>query len=327
MANGLNGGAGILLKGGVGLAASVVMVASAFGRGAPPKQYQIIPLWKHEKLGGRPTQANFNPKNLNQNRVIEHIKRPTITAFLPSRTANTRCAMVVCPGGGYVNEWVDWEGYKPALWLQAHGIAAFVLRYRLPHGGAATGKTPRPLLDAQRAIRIVRMNARRWHISPRKIGIMGFSAGGSLASLAGTRFDLGRRGAKNPVNRVSCRPNFMALLYPVITMRKSFTHPGSRMGLLGPHPSHAVVRKYSSELQVHRNTPPAFIAVARDDSLVPIKNSIDFYKALRRAGVSAELKIFPTGNHGFGLGRPGTQTVQWPGMFYKFLRHLGLVRR
>lgn len=216
----------------------------------------------------------------------------TITVHLPAPDMATGAAIVICPGGGYARQVVEPEGHQIARWLNGHGIAGIVLEYRLPHGRPFV-----PLLDAQRAIRVARANAAGWRIDPGRVGIMGFSAGGHLASAAGTHFDDGDPKAEDPAGRLSCRPDFMILVYPVITMDLK-THGGSRTNLLGPDPKAEMVALFSNEKQVTEKTPPAFLAHAKDDVPVPPDNSRMFASALKARGVAVEYLELPSGGHG-----------------------------
>ncbi|MCB9938528.1 MAG: alpha/beta hydrolase [Planctomycetaceae bacterium] len=213
-------------------------------------------------------------------------------------------AIVICPGGGYGGLVTGGEGHGIAQWLNQHGITGVVLEYRLP-----TGRPFVPLLDAQRAIRTVRANAKDWDVDPTRVGIMGFSAGGHLASTAGTHFDAGNATAKDPVDRVGCRPDFMILVYPVITMDET-THRGSRNNLLGATPNEALIELFSNEKQVTTHTPPTFLAHAVDDKPVPIENSRAFYKALQTHNVPSKLLELPSGGHGLN-GYKGPMWDAW----------------
>lgn len=204
--------------------------------------------------------------------------------------------MIVCPGGGYGGLATDHEGIQIAAWLNARGIAAFMLSYRL-----APYRHPIPLLDAQRALRTVRGRASEWGIDPARIGVWGFSAGGHLCSTLATHFDAGAPQAADPIDRMSCRPDFAILAYPVICMDPPYAHMGSRENLLGTHPDPALVAEVSTEQQVHANTPPTFLFHTDTDQGVPPENSVLYYLALRRAGVPAELHIYADGPHGIGL--------------------------
>jgi acetyl esterase/lipase len=232
---------------------------------------------------------------------ISLVQQPAIEIYLPSKQSANGQAVVVCPGGGYGILAYDWEGIDIAKWLNANGIAAIVLKYRLPNSKSNVDPKLSPLLDAQRAIRTVRANADKWNIKKDKIGIMGFSAGGHLASTAGTHFDKGSPNAADFIDRQSSRPDFMILMYPVITMLRQSMHQGSRNNLIGANADSTTIKYYSSELQVTKETPPTFLVHASDDKTVPVENSIIFYQALIANSVPAEMHIYPYGGHGFGL--------------------------
>jgi acetyl esterase/lipase len=226
------------------------------------------------------------------------VSHPTLTVYLPPAGKANGMAVIVCPGGGYLHLAYTHEGTDVAQWLNSLGITAFLLKYRLPSDETMIDKTIGPLQDAQRAIQLVRQRAGEWGVDAGKIGIMGFSAGGHLASTAGTHFD--HAVIDNPAG-ISLRPDFMILLYPVISFNDSIGHRGSRDNLLGQHPSPAMITAYSNELQVTPQTPPAFIVHAEDDKTVPVVNSLYFYEALVKNHVPAELHIYPKGGHGFGM--------------------------
>ena len=243
---------------------------------------------------------------------FEKVEVP-ITVHLPEPGQATGTAMVICPGGGYGGRVVEGEGHGIARWLNTHGIAGVVLEYRLPKGNYQ-----RPLLDVQRAIRVVRSHAAEWKLDPRRIGIIGFSAGGHLASTAGTHFDLGDAKSSTLIERQSCRPDFMVLVYPVITMGEK-THGGSRNNFLGPSPSPELVALFSNEKQVTEKTPPAFLTHARTDAVVPVAHSQMFYEALKAQHVAAELQEFPEGNHGYN----GYQGKEWDAWQKRCIEWLG----
>ena len=232
---------------------------------------------------------------------ISLVQQPSIEIYFPSKQSATGQAIVVCPGGGYGILAYDWEGTDIAKWLNANGIAAIVLKYRLPNSKSNVDPKLSPLLDAQRAIRTVRANADKWNIKKDKIGIIGFSAGGHLASTEGTHFDKGNPNATDSIDRQSSRPDFMVLMYPVITMLRQSMHQGSRNNLIGANADSATAKYYSNELQVTKETPPTFLVHASDDKTVPVENSIIFYQALIANNIPAEMHIYPYGGHGFGL--------------------------
>ncbi|MBN1986393.1 MAG: alpha/beta hydrolase [Prolixibacteraceae bacterium] len=246
---------------------------------------------------------------------VRNVSEAEMYVYLPEKEKNTGAAVLICPGGGYVIEAMDHEGFELAKWLVSKGVAGIVLKYRLPYGHHEI-----PSGDARRAMRIVRRNAEEWGINPDKIGIAGSSAGGHLASTAGTRFDYGNPQSTDPVEQVSCRPDFMLLLYPVITFKEEFGHMGSRVNLIGNGNDWKMVEKYSNEMHVSAETPPTFLVLADDDTGVPPRNSIEFYLALKENNIPAELHIFKDGGHGFGMNRKNLPVDQWPELFYSWLK-------
>lgn len=241
---------------------------------------------------------------------------PTLTPFLPTGKANGS-AVVVCPGGGY-SHLADHEGRPVAEWLNSIGVTAFVLKYRL----GPRYHHPAPMQDVARAIRTVRARAAEWKLDPGRIGVLGFSAGGHVASTAGTHYDAGQPTATDPIERVSSRPDLMVLIYPVITMR-TFTHGGSKHLLLGENPTQELVALMSNEEQVTKDTPPTFLVHTANDSVVPVENTLQFVEALRRSGVAFELHIYAKGPHGFGLGGNDAILTTWPARCADWLRLQG----
>lgn len=227
-------------------------------------------------------------------------------------------AMVICPGGGYGGLVMGGEGTGIAAWLNKHGITGIVLTYRLPQGRAYV-----PLLDAQRAIRLTRVHAKEWGCDPGKIGIIGFSAGGHLASTAATHFDKGEGKTTDPVSRESCRPDFAILVYPVITMGE-LSHGGSRKNLLGAEPTPEMLKRFSSELQVGDETPPTYLAHAKDDKLVPCENSAMFHEAMKAHGRASEYLELPSGGHGLN-GYKGPMWDAWQSGSLKWLAGQGFI--
>jgi acetyl esterase/lipase len=254
----------------------------------------------------------------------QDVDKPALTVYLASKGTNTSAAVVVCPGGGYVNLAMDHEGVQVARWLNSFGVNAFVLKYRVGKWDGSGYRHPVPLLDAQRAIRTVRSRAQEWSIDPGKIGIMGFSAGGHLASTAGTHFDGGSPEAVDIVERVSSRPNFMILIYPVISFRTEYAHRGSRNALLGPDPDLKLVESLSNETQLTTLTPPTFMIYSDDDPVLP-ENSVLFYLALRKAKVPAELHIYGHGGHGYGLASKDPTLSGWPKLCEAWMRKQGML--
>jgi acetyl esterase/lipase len=234
----------------------------------------------------------------------------------------TRTAVIVCPGGGYRHLAMDHEGQQIVEWFNSFGVAAFVLQYRNNSSGH---QHPVPMMDGQRAIRTVRARAGEWNVDPARIGVMGFSAGGHLASTLATHFDKGNANSADPIDRVSSRPDFAILCYPVITMTEPFMHRGSRENLLGKDADEKLARELSSEQQVTAETPPTFIFQTDADEPVPAENAVSFYLALRRAKVPAELHIYQNGKHGVGLARDVPATSTWPDRLRDWMHIRGLL--
>ena len=238
-----------------------------------------------------------------------------LEVFLPPADKANGAAIVLCPGGGYIRHVTDREGHPIAQWLCEHGIATVILEYRLPELRHQV-----PLLDAQRAIRLTRASAASWKIDPKRIGILGFSAGGHVASTAATHFDNGNADSPDPIERLSSRPDFAWLVYPVVTMGK-YTNTGSRDELLGADPKPELVRLYSNETQVTAETPPTFLAHAVDDKPVPPENSRQFVAAMKTHRVPVELLELPSGGHGLN-GCEGPLWEQWKAAALKWLTGL-----
>ena len=234
--------------------------------------------------------------------------KPSITVYAAPVAQRNGCAVVVCPGGGYGHLAVGHEGRDIGNWFNTFGVTAFVLRYRIaPHY-----RHPAPLQDAQRAIRYVRHHAKKWGVDPTHIGIMGFSAGGHLVTTAATHFDQGKADSADPVDRVSCRPDFLIAVYPVVSLTTKYTHRGSKRNLLGKSPDPKLVRSLSNELQVTKETPPTFLFHTGTDKAVPAENSVLFYLACRKAGVPVEMHIYERGRHGVGLAKKDPVLKSWP---------------
>lgn len=249
------------------------------------------------------------------------VENPSITAYLPEKDKATGAAVLICPGGGYGVLVIGKEGYEIAEYLSSQGVAAFVLKYRLPDDLIMKDKSTGPLQDAQQALRIIRARASQWNIDANRVGIMGFSAGGHLASTAGTHF-------VNPVikndKEPNVRPDFMILVYPVISMSDSLGHRGSRENLIGKNPSSEKIKLFSNEQQVTGQTPPAYLIHAGDDKVVDVDNSISFYEALRHKKVPAEMHIYPKGDHGFVLAMP---PAEWMDSVMKWMKNSGFLAR
>jgi acetyl esterase/lipase len=283
-------------------------VALVFGFGSWAQDQPPFPLWTGEVPGA----LGGDEKDI-----------PTLTPYLPDAEIATGASMVILPGGGYA-ALAQHEGHDYALWLNQHGVTCFVLKYRL---GSAGYRHPRMLEDAARAVRLVRARASEWKVDATRVGIMGSSAGGHLASTLLTHFDAGNSAAADLVERQSSRPDLGILCYPVITMG-AYTHQGSKRNLLGDKPSQDMVWLLSNELQVTPQTPPVFLWHTAEDSAVDVKNSIDFADALRKAGVPFDLHVYEKGRHGIGLaGKPPfTQTHPWAQACIYWLKQRGFIK-
>lgn len=280
---------------------------------AVAKGQQIIPLYSG-------TIPNSKPNKVKEDSLIwnsrfggfKNVTTPTLEIYLPDASINTGEAVIICPGGGYAMEVYQDEGINIAKTFQKNGIAGIILKYRLPSDAIMQNKSIGPLQDAQQAIKQVRQLAEDWHIKSNKIGIMGFSAGGHLAASAGTHFDSSYIPNKEGI---SLRPDFMILVYPVISMSDALTHTSSRRFLLGDAPSPENIRLFSDELQVTPKTPPTWITHTGDDAVVTVNNSLVFYQALLAHQVPAEMHLYPKGDHGFVLAIPADQwmapVVNW----------------
>jgi acetyl esterase/lipase len=295
----------------------MIALLGAFAFTAMPAETRagvVEPLWPKGAPGAKGTTA---------------ADTPTVESFLPATGKSNGAAVVICPGGGYGGLAYLKEGTAVAQWMNTLGVAAFVLKYRL----GPTYRHPIEMGDAQRALRFVRANAGRFAVDTNRVGILGFSAGGHLASTAATHFDAGNPAATDPVDRHGCRPAFSILVYPVITMDVSFTHGGSRQNLLGSNPSQADVDYLSNEKQVTSKTPPAFLVHTRDDVVVPVKNSQVYADSCRKKGVPVEYREYASGPHGFGMAdgkntAPNLPDVAtWTGFAAKWMEAQGFFRK
>jgi acetyl esterase/lipase len=300
------------------LVAGALLAGSANSLFAAPHipSAAVIPLWPEGVPDAKP---GLGPEHIDDGRT-SNVSEPTLTVYGPAVDRPNGTAVIVCPGGGYVRLSTQREGEQYAAWLGTLGITSFVLKYRMQEFGH-----PAPLRDVLRAVRIVRSRAARYHIRPDRIGVMGSSAGGHLAASAGTLFDhpLGRTGAE--LDKVSARPDFLMLMYPVITMEAPAVHAGSRKALLGANPTAEDVQLMSVEKQVTAATPPTLLIHTQEDQTVPVENSILFYQALTRAKVPAEMYLFEHGSHGMGM-RAGLGTASdWPKRAEEWLKARGLL--
>ncbi len=286
--------------------AAVLLGAFEVGQASEPKTEL---LWPNGAPGAKGT---------------ENRDKPTLISYLPDPKEANGAAVIVCPGGGYGGLAMQHEGHDIARWFNSFGVAAMICDYR--HRGKGYGH-PAPLVDAQRAIRIVRERAEKINVDPARIGIMGFSAGGHLTSTAGTHFDTGKTNDEDPVLRVSCRPDFLILCYPVIAFNEPYTHYGSQRNLLGRDAPADLIRSLSNEKQVTSQTPPTFLWHTSEDSGVPPQNSIFFYLALKKAGVPAELHVYEKGRHGLGLAPKTPGTSDWSNACQRWLKGRGLLSK
>ncbi|MGH9160585.1 MAG: alpha/beta hydrolase [Vicinamibacteraceae bacterium] len=265
-----------------------------------------VPLWPD----GAPGAIDDNEEDV-----------PTLTPYIPTSRASTRTGVVICPGGGYANLAMNHEGKQVADLFNRLGIVAFVLKYRL----GPRYHHPAMLHDGQRAIRYVRAHADEYGVHRDRVGIMGFSAGGHLATTVATHIEAGRAGATDPIERQSARPDFLIAAYPVVTFVESWTHEGSRNRLLGDDQSPARLAALSNEKHVTKETPPTFLFHTDADTGVPPENSVMFYLALRRAGIPAELHIYEQGRHGVGLAPDDPVLSSWPDRLVDWLKVRGLL--
>ncbi len=272
-------------------------------------QETSLPIWNN------PIPGSINVSSYLEKEVVKEgelqstsqVTTPLLYRYQPKKTVPSGSAILICPGGGYSHLAMYKEGKKVALWLNSLGITAFVLKYRMPNNLIMKDKSIGPLQDAIEAIRIIRRNAKVWSIDPDKIGVLGFSAGGHLASTLATHY----LDKVYDTDGTSARPDFSILIYPVISMEDGITHNGSKVSLLGQNASKELIEKYSNEKQIDANTPKTFIVHATDDKVVPVENSINYYMNLKKYNVPVEMHLYENGGHGFGLGTKGTHT-EWP---------------
>lgn len=277
---------------------------------------QIFPLYPASIPNSKPYQMKEERMENKDGSFLgfRNISEPTLAVYLPDQEISTGAAVIICPGGGYGMESYRLEGTVIAEAFLRKGIAAFILKYRLPSDLIMIDKSIGPLQDAQQAIKTVRQHATEWKLDSKRIGIMGFSAGGHLASTAGTHFD--KSYIPND-EKISLRPDFMILIYPVISMKNELTHLGSRNNLLGESPNEERIALFSNELHVDANTPPTWLTQTGDDKVVSVENSICFYQKLIQNNVLAEMHLYPEGNHGFVLNLP---TDEWMQPLFRWMR-------
>ena len=285
-------------------------------------QDTIMPLWPENKIPNRIASDEKEVSDYTNILRISKVQEPTIEVYLPSKSNANGQAVLIFPGGGYHILAYDWEGTDIAKFLNGKGIAGIVVKYRLPSDVSQKEKYNVPLIDAQRAMRMVRSKAKDWNIQEDKIGIIGFSAGGHLASTLGTHFNEKVYAAVDEMDEASARPDFMALGYPVVTFTQTTKHSGSEKNLLGDTDNGDLEKHFSNELQVTANTPPTFLIHATDDGSVPVENSLLFFQALKDKGVSATMHIYPKGGHGFSLAREDVHLRGWTERLFEWMESL-----
>lgn len=278
---------------------------------------QIMPLYDGEIPNSKPAPDTERSETNEGIFIIHNVSKPTLTAYLPDPSIATGEAIVVVPGGGYHIVAAGHEGVDVARRFNEMGIAAFVLKYRIPNSEWMVNPEIGPIQDAQRAIQLVRLNAKKWNVNKNKVGILGFSAGGHLASTAATHFKTSHIPKKK---NISLRPDFVILVYPVITFTDSATHTGSRDNLLGKNASPEKLKEYSNELRITPETPPTFLVHAKDDP-VSVRNTILFADSLSAKGVFSEVILYEGGGHGFGLVNP-TSDINWPDRVREWMKKL-----
>lgn len=276
----------------------------------------VLPLWTTPPGGGGPS-GPIGPVTVDDRGAVSHVAMPTIEVVAPSRPNGA--AMLVAAGGGYKRIEEGREARPAARWLAARGITAFILRYRLPGEGWPTGPIA-PLQDAQRALRMIRARAGAFGIDPAKVGVLGFSAGGHLMGLAATRSDYASYPPADTIDRQSARPAIAALIYPVVTLEPPYDRTSTRRVLIGDHPSPAASAEWSVETHVRAHCPPMFLVQADDDPVADPHNTLILRGACRRAAIPVQLHRLASGGHGFGMGRAGTPSADWPGWFETWLR-------
>ncbi|WP_018611138.1 alpha/beta hydrolase [Segetibacter koreensis] len=277
---------------------------------------QIINLYPNGIPNAKSTTLTDVPQN--PSGLVRRSINPTLEVYLPEKEKANGTAIVICPGGGYSVIVYDGEGIAIAKEFVKNGVAAFVLKYRLPNDSFEVNKTIAPLQDAQQAIKTVRDSAAKWNVGINKVGIIGFSAGGHLASTEATHY---RKALIENKSNTNLRPDFQILVYPVISMQDSLTHAGSRKQLLNTHPSKEIIDEYSNELQIDKDSPPAYLTHAADDNVVDVDNSIAYFEALRHNNVPVEIHIYPIGNHGFIFKHPG-----WMQPLFEWMKSNNLIK-
>lgn len=284
-------------------------------------QNTILKLWPNGVPGSIKNESYFEISAETDGVIsrFEKVTDPSLYVLLPPAEKATGTAVLICPGGGYGVLAFEHEGFAIARWLNDNGIAGIILKYRLPSDKIMNDKSVGPLQDAQEAMRIIRRNAISWKINPQKIGVMGFSAGGHLASTLSTHYS---EKVYEVSDSISARPDFSLFIYPVISFDASITHAGSRKNLIGDNPSEDAIRHYSNELLITDKTPPAFLVHSADDKGVPVKNSIVYFEGLQNNNIPAELHIFQKGGHGYGLANNRGTESSWPDLCLGWMKKI-----
>ena len=286
-------------------------------------QNSIIPLWPKDKIPNHIDSDEMEVIVEGDDLVrISRVQEPTIEVYLPAKANATGQAMLIFPGGGYQILAYDWEGTDIAKFLNGKGIAGIVVKYRLPSSVSQNDKHLVPLIDAQRAVRLVRSMAKDFNIEANKIGAIGFSAGGHLASTLGTHFNEKVYQPLDEIDTLSARPDFLALCYPVVSFKQMITHKGSRKNLSSEKSEPSITEYFSNEEQVTSDTPPTFLMHAQDDAVVPVENSLAFFQALKDKGVLGTMHIYPTGGHGFSLARDNPHLRGWTERLFEWMEAL-----
>jgi len=310
------------------LAAALLFPAAALAQEA--REPFSLDLYQGEPPGGVPLTKE--PESLYQKPGdpivrVDHVQKPDIRVFLPAKEKNTGAAVVICPGGAYAILAIDHEGYQIAKMLNAFGVAGIVCKYRVSKSQPGLYKHPIPLLDARQAVRLTRQHAAEWGVDPKRVGVLGFSAGGHLASCVDTLFDVPLPGEDEAVFKTMAhKPDFGVLVYPVISMSERFGHRGSRDNILGKEADPKLIDLLDTDKHVTKDTPPTFLVSTFDDTAVPPLNAMAFYAAMHKAGVPGELHIWEKGGHGYGIlpGR-GDVAAEWGGRLEKWLRGRGIL--
>ena len=298
----------------------VVLISCSYSFSAAFAQ-QVLPLYNNAIPNALPCGATETSATSGGILRVSNVTVPSLTVYLPQQQQHSAPAVIICPGGGYRILAIDHEGYQVAERLRKAGIAAFVLKYRLPNDSCMSNRSVAPLQDLQQAILLVRSRAKEWGINPDKVGVMGFSAGGHLAATSATHFT---QPVLNNNLGISARPDFQMLIYPVISMQENYMHAGSKANLLGNNPTIEASQFFSNEQHVNEHTPPMFLVHAADDGAVPAENSTAYAKAAMQHQVPVEMHIYPQGGHGFGLNNKTTK-ADWLEAGIIWLQAIGML--